>query len=141
MKTLRICTALIAVAALQSCQPEAPEIPDPLIGKWRLVAMEEKTGGVWEDTYDDLDACEKDNFLKFGADKSFSMDEGPTKCDATDPQRTALGGWERVGADGLKTTGLDADEFRIVALTGDELRLEVINNPTEEARLRFTKLP
>lgn len=37
-----------------------------------------------------LEACEKDNTLKFNTGGSGVSDEGPTKCDAADPQTEAF---------------------------------------------------
>ncbi|WP_114781997.1 lipocalin-like domain-containing protein [Botryobacter ruber] len=63
---------------------------------WRLTAETTTFNNQTEDTYDDYDACEKDNFIRFLKDNKAVFDEGPTKCDPSDPQ-TINGTWQLAG--------------------------------------------
>lgn len=45
------------------------------------------------DFYSLMDACDKDDILKFAKDGVHTLDEGATKCDANDPQ-SETGTWE-----------------------------------------------
>jgi hypothetical protein len=49
-------------------------------------------GHVVTNLYATEQACGKDNVLTFTSDGSWTEDEGPTKCDASDPQ-TTYGDW------------------------------------------------
>lgn len=44
--------------------------------------------GYSTDMFADMDTCEKDDTHKFNTDQSVITDEGATKCDSSDPQKT-----------------------------------------------------
>jgi hypothetical protein len=61
-------------------------------GTWRLVGFTISPGIVIggttvTDFYSNLPACEKDDFQQFFANGTALTDEGPTKCDASNPQQ------------------------------------------------------
>ncbi|GAO42438.1 DUF5004 domain-containing protein [Flavihumibacter petaseus] len=63
-------------------------------GSWKLVAhtfdpaVDLDGDGQADDTdyYQYYEPCEKDDFITFHTDESGTIDEGPLKCDAGDPQ-------------------------------------------------------
>ena len=75
---------------------DTPKTPaDLLLGSWGI------TGDIYSPAYDYLgngqlvtdafplyEACEKDNIYTFNASNAGVLNEGPTKCDPTDPQST-----------------------------------------------------
>jgi hypothetical protein len=88
------------IASLSSCKKDSENTPskaDLLTNKsWRLTAFTTiSTTAVTgsspststSDEYAKLQACEKDDFLKFNTDKILIDDEGPSKCNTADSQR------------------------------------------------------
>lgn len=52
--------------------------------KAMLDVNKDGTGDIPVDS--ELEACEKDNLITFKADNTGTIDEGPTKCNSSDPQ-------------------------------------------------------
>ena len=92
--------ALIIIASLTACKKDSTSTDNAVLlttGKWKLTA--ETTGTI--DTYKNYGACEKDDTWTFGADGKLTLDEGATKCSASDPQ-TSVGAWAFSGAEKKK---------------------------------------
>lgn len=53
-------------------------------GSWKISSL--VLGGA--DIWPSQDACDKDDLSIFKADGTYIDDEGPTKCDASDPQQS-----------------------------------------------------
>ena len=93
-KLLLLATGLLALAACKKNDDAAPSPSrtDLLTAKlWRVSAQtttSTPTSGTptTTDDYATQSACERDNFVKFNADKTLVVDEGPTKCSTYDPQ-------------------------------------------------------
>ena len=90
---------LCGVAALSACSKDdnAPALSraDLLTAKsWRVTAATTTTttgGNVSvHDDYQLYKACERDNFIKFNADKTALQDEGATKCHPLEAQSDTL---------------------------------------------------
>jgi len=68
-------------------------------GSWRLSASTSvienpaPVGNQTVDLYAMAPACETDNTFKYNNDNSITVDEGPTKCSASDPQTETGGTW------------------------------------------------
>lgn len=75
--------------------------------KWRISAIVGTTTLAGQtqtlDGYAGLQACQKDNFLKFNADLTVSYDEGGTKCSTSAPQ-SKPGTWSLNTAETQLTT-------------------------------------
>lgn len=91
-------------------------------GNWKLTTA--NLNGLL-DLLTTFEACQKDNYYLFNADKSLSVDEGPTKCTTSAPQRSSDGNWSLSGNDSKitisgssLTTGLGA-----LSITGDIVTL------------------
>ena len=88
---------LCGVATLSACSKDAntPSLSraDLLTAKnWRVTAATTTTGGnvSVHDDYLLYKACERDNFIKFNADKTALQDEGATKCHPLEAQSDTL---------------------------------------------------
>ena len=134
---------LLATASLGACKkdsnstsPAAASRPDLLTAKnWRLSAYTSTftaagTPAVTTDEYAGLPACERDNFAKFNTNKSVAFDEGPTKCNTTDPQ-TENGTWD-FNSDYTKLTLGDPQ------LGGFPVPFDVIDLSASTMALRYT---
>lgn len=93
-----------------------------------------------------IDACDKDNTLSFAANGSGTADEGPTKCDAADPQTVAFTWVFQNGETEIKANvplfPLGNDTFTIVSLTETQLIVSQDVNmmgSTQNAVLTFKK--
>ena len=74
-----------------------------LEGKWQITGFtsvshyKDSTNGIdttfTNDQIDEMEPCEKDNFLTFMANGKIHADEGAVKCDATDPQIDSASAW------------------------------------------------
>jgi hypothetical protein len=66
-------------------------------GKWQLESQitTEVVNGVStsHNEYDSLQACEKDNFMTFGANGKVYSDEGAMKCSSSNPQVDSTTTW------------------------------------------------
>ena len=87
MKKITSCFAIaIAVLALSvtSCKKEVVLTPKDHLttGSWKLIAETKNS----TESYSAKEACDKDNFYSYSAAGKLVIDEGPTKCKATDPQ-------------------------------------------------------
>ena len=87
MQKITSCFAIvIAILALSvaSCKKEVVLTPKDHLttGSWKLIAQ--TSDGV--DSYTSKEACEKDNSLSYSVAGKYTVDEGPTKCKATDSQ-------------------------------------------------------
>jgi hypothetical protein len=92
----------LAALALGSCKknddnsPSAPSKTDLLTAKsWRVIADKTTTivginASTTEDNYASAPACERDDFIKFGTDKTATYNEGADKCSSYAPQTTTL---------------------------------------------------
>lgn len=97
---MKKCSLLLVVAALSACKKEsaapapAPARIDLLTAhNWRETAWTITSGSAAPvDQYAQLPACARDDFYQFHADKSFVLDAGATRCNASDPQ-TRAGTW------------------------------------------------
>lgn len=75
--------------------------------RWTLsdVTIQKSGSAIIEHPYNDMEGCDKDNFLRFNADHSAVVDEGLQRCGPADPQ-TYSGSWE-----------LTANETRLLLTT------------------------
>ncbi|HYG14623.1 MAG TPA: lipocalin family protein [Bacteroidia bacterium] len=125
-------TALVALAVTAvSCKKDTdnnptPNKPAPATKPQMLTAKSWKmtssvTNGVewlWI-----LPGCEKDNTVLFKTNGVATMDEGPTKCKATDPQ-TDNGTWKFLNNETKLV--MDEDTSDIIKITPDSLVLKSV---------------
>lgn len=75
-----------------------------------------------------LESCFTDNTITFSANGNGMVDEGPTKCDAADPQTTPFT-WSfaanetAMNISGDVVAGIEGGQFKIIALTSTKLSL------------------
>lgn len=122
----------ISLLSLNSCSKDEEEAPVPITVKSKIINKDYKmtdytvsVNGVNLITYSDVQACAKDNLTKFLDDLTGILDEGPTKCDAGDPQQSAFT-WTLVTND-TQLRIEDAGEVTVYNITinnGTTLKLE-----------------
>ncbi len=100
---------------------------------WKLIASgiepamkDSSTGALFTDVYARMQGCARDGFITFNANGTFSDNEGPTKCDNTNPQ-SVTGTWSLNANRTLLTMQWGKDTIPIVftvgALTPTTLKL------------------
>ena len=154
MKNLSIylLTAAMGLSVLGSCKKDnekpAPTKTELLTAKnWKITADVSAitTGGrtTTTDNFATAQACEKDNFVKFGTDKKAIFDEGANKCQGSN--QTETGVWDfnsdqtklTLGAAGSAVIG----QFDIAELSATTLKLsqtDTYNGTTEVETITFT---
>ena len=117
----------LAAISFSACKKDSdPE--DLLTGKscWVMVKSEvlNTSTNQWEE--DIIEACSQDDCSNFNTDKTFTVDEGSTKCDPDDPQSTS-GTW-LLSEDG-KTLTITEDNvslpFTVTELSSSKMVLEI----------------
>ena len=101
-----------------------------LTGKnWKLTSAQsdppiDSDGQSITDIYAVMPSCAKDNTTKFNADGSVLFDEGPSKCDAQDPQ-TEISEWS-FNSDKTSMT-VDVDNktvrYKIIEISNSRLKI------------------
>ncbi len=99
-------------------------------GKWLQTAQTSQTitngvGGLVDDDFAGMSACEKDDYTIFNSSNLIIIDEGATKCDATDPQQYTVGQWTLLDSDTkLRQSGPSATiNWEIDQLDGSTLKM------------------
>lgn len=112
---------------LSSCtKEEAAKTKTDLISQkaWTIQKFELKEGSdAWVDEFPTFNACSKDDRYVFKADNTYEFNEGPTKCDPSDPQIYATGSWSF--ASNETKLLIDGEEYTIVSLTETNLIVSV----------------
>lgn len=133
MKQKLMMVALLAMG-LAACNKESAEETartrgQLLLGSWVFTsilyvpAYDYNLDGVLDtETINTRPSCETDGFFTFKADGTHESDEGPTKCQASNPQITT-GVWKLIDND--QSLVIDGDTVKILQL--DETVLKFSN--------------
>ncbi len=100
MKALVAMCGLLATLSMTSCEKDKdkPDNSEVLTGgPWKLTAFTSDPAFDWFGTpvtnlYAQFPACIKDDLTVFKTSGTVNFDEGPSKCETTDPQTTS-GTW------------------------------------------------
>ena len=96
-------------------------------GAWQLTAFTEHTTTGDIDMYSSYDDCRKDDYLRFNKDGTGENNEGPSKCNGTDPQSRFMqwkfldktGNEIEIDGENYVIERLDDNNFRFYTLTTD----------------------
>lgn len=123
-----------ALAFATSCKKDEDSSNSPAKSKTELI-----TSGSWRvsslvlggtDIWPSQDACDKDDLSIFKADGTYIDDEGPTKCDSSDPQQSTST-WKFMNNETMLE--IDGDVGTIKELSASKMVLE-----TSDAGLTIT---
>lgn len=129
MKRVLLLASLAITCVFTACKKDDDKPKskaDLLTAKnWRVTAAASTEVGangqtITTDEYAQLDACEKDNYFQFKADKKLLINEGKDKCDPTDDQEVT-GAWD-LNSDQTKLTISDPSSSSL-SIQGDILEL------------------
>jgi hypothetical protein len=108
---------------LSSCKKADPPTNTELISKaWKYASFKATASGIVVDVMQQLQACKKDDIIRFKSDKSLTQEEGATKCLPTDPQVISTGTWAFSADEKSLTYG--GRTATIVELTANSLRIQ-----------------
>lgn len=142
MKKTSLLAFLIAVFCF-ACNKKDKELTRTEMltgGNWKITAfMEDNDGdGSFEtDYYSTEPACVKDDFFHFTAAGQLTADEGPTKCNPTDPQTDTVT-WSFMTNETVLV--IDGENFTIEELTNNTLRIKQVYPGLYGAQITFTKI-
>ncbi len=122
------------------CQKDNEEVTrkDMLCGKnWVLISETinpalDVDGTLITDLYSQYATCDKDDIGKFNTNGTYTLEEGKTKCEGTDPQVYETGTWSFNSDETIiivTPSSGSVDERKIQGLTANKLILteEIIN--------------
>lgn len=128
---------LLAACSKKDSTPSKTELLTS--GTWKLTAAvsDDDGNGTYEtNNYATFSPCFTDNFFSFSASSVATLDEGPTKCDPTDPQ-TETGTWQFTQNETyLKING---DEWKLEELTTTTLKWKEEYAGGRSSMVTFTK--
>jgi hypothetical protein len=106
-------------------------------GVWKMVSSTsvieypDPIGPQDVDLFTTMQNCTKDNLYTFKTDQTMLLDEGATKCNASDPQQKNVGNWQLTNND-TKLSMTDATGMNIVAdvltLSNSALKVKYVTN-------------
>lgn len=94
---------------------------------WVMTSKQYKkiSDAMWTDAYSQLSPCDKDDRLALTASGSYEVNEGPSKCAASDPFIIETGTWKFAQNESLliftKTGGTSTQDATIEALDANSL--------------------
>jgi hypothetical protein len=110
---------------------------------WKYSKIEAQVAGttVWVAISSQNQICEKDNIETFSTANTYIVDEGVTKCSATDPQTEESGTWAFVSSDtklninNLTGTSPSNDTATIATLNDNILALDYADGSNGTIRI------
>lgn len=106
MKKITLLFIIASIVSLGACKKDedntsaTPKTKSELLTAkpWKLSALTVSPaynvgGTMITDFYAQMQACDKDDIYSFKSDKTFTQEEGATKCDPNDPQVSDAGTW------------------------------------------------
>lgn len=150
MKTIPFFVLLtLAIFTFSACEKGGDVVDPPsnteLIadGPWELIAQMVDppvtvNGTPVSNEYAQLTDCLKDNIVDFTETGSFTVDEGATKCDATDPDLFNSGSWSFSDSETIITLdGASGTEiYNVVSISRSQL---VLSQTFTDNNLNFTR--
>ena len=124
---------LMAVFAIAGCSKESNITKADMLSKaWKYKSFSAAAGALTVDILSQMRPCELDDIYRFNSNKTFTVEEGATKCASTDPQIKESGPW-RFNASETKLY-LGTDSVEVIDLTSTSLHLR-FNEPGPPAAI------
>ncbi|HEY0434027.1 MAG TPA: lipocalin family protein [Chitinophagaceae bacterium] len=136
------CSVLLTFAGCKKSSDSKPKTKTEIISQSSWKIDNAKVSGI--DVTSSLDACEIDNILTFSSNGTGTLDEGATKCDASDPQSNPFS-WNFASNETMlhiSTVVISggSSDFTIVTLNDTQLVLSQdvdISGTTQTATISF----
>lgn len=122
MKRFSIPLLLVAMIFVAGCSKETNITKTDLISKaWKYKTFSAVAGALTIDVLSTLQPCELDDIYRFNSNKAYTIEEGATKCNSSDPQIKESGSWRFNAAETKLYLGTDSVD--IIDLTSTSLHL------------------
>ena len=121
---MKIIAACLIPFAFASCDKE-PSVENSIVSTWKIVENYAEYKQVDPYTAVNDEPCFLDDLYIIKSNGSFSIDNGPTKCDDDDPQLFEGGVWKRNG--NLLDFGVPGDIETYTILKLDQTTLEIVH--------------
>ena len=132
---------------LNSCKKKEDEEATPskasmLAGTWKMTAFTcdppyDLFGTPISDFFVFFQDCEKDDLLTVKSDKTYTFNEGATKCNTSDPDLKDTGTW-LLSSDGKKVTidsdSGDAEIYDLKSLTSSSMSISMMEYDSLNAK-------
>lgn len=127
MQKFRLPLLLMTFIIVVGCGKDPVLTKSDLLAKaWKYQSFKASAGALTIDVLSQLKPCELDNIYRFKSDKTFTLEEGTTKCNPADPQIQESGSWRFNAAETKLYLGTDSVD--VIELTGSTLHLR-FNEP------------
>lgn len=134
LKALAAALGIFALALTTGCKKDDDVQPDKIAmltsGSWKLTAMTVNPAIDWfgeptTNVFAKMPTCLKDDLTIFKSNGTITYDEGPSKCDPSDPQ-TSTGTWKVNDKQTILTVIADGETnvWDISSLTNDVFKAE-----------------
>ena len=124
---------LLTLVAMAGCGKDPVLTKTDLLSKaWKYKSFSAAAGALTLDVLSQMKPCELDDIYRFNSNKTFTVEEGATKCASTDPQIKESGPW-RFNATETKLY-LGTDSVDVIELTSTSLHLR-FNEPGPPAAI------
>lgn len=142
LKTLALMGVMCTLVVFNSCKKDdddkKEETPAASAeGTWKTTALTLTTTFSGMDTtenlYAQMEPCEKDDLLRFNADKTVTTLPGATKCDPSEPASEDGGAWS-MSSDNKKLTTTDG-VYDVLTLNSTTLKLQMKD---EDSGVKYT---
>lgn len=122
MKRFSIPLLLVTMIFIAGCSKEGNITKADLLSKaWKYKTFSAVAGALTIDVLSTLQPCELDDIYRFNSNKTYTIEEGATKCNASDPQIKESGSWRFNAAETKLYLGTDSVD--IIDLTSTSLHL------------------
>ena len=155
MKNYLLLLAVAASVSLTSCDKDDDTVTTKsktellTAGAWKGASLTVNPAIDWDgdgtketDLTQFVDACSLDDLTIFKADKTYTEEEGASKCTSTDPQVIATGTWAFNGDESAvlltETGSTTAETYNIAELTANSLKYTESFTDTANVTYTFT---
>jgi hypothetical protein len=133
MKRFRFPLLMLTLIAVAGCGKDPVLTKSDLLAKaWKYKNFTAAAGSLTLDVMSQMKPCELDDIYRFSSNKTFTVEEGATKCNTTDPQIKESGPWRFNAAETKLYLGTDSVE--VIELTSSVLHLR-FNEPGPPAAI------
>jgi hypothetical protein len=133
MNRFRLPLLMLALFAVAGCGKDPVITKTDLISKaWKYKTFTAAAGALTLDVLSQMQPCELDDIYRFTTNKTFTVEEGATKCNASDPQIKESGPWRFNTAETKLYLGTDSVD--VIELTSTVLHLR-FNEPGPPAAI------